>query len=228
MPETIERLKRTIKVGLLTAQTQIDRIQLRMRPSHAPVILFLGDSRAKAWPAPETVGPHIFLNRGVGFDTSRQVLQRLPIHVAPLCPQIVVVQAGINDCKELLLAPQKHAIIIEETLTTLRHIVEQVRATGAHVVLSTIFPVGNAPISGTKSFWGIDQPEAAMQVRNAVIQINQDLVALHPADVTIFDAAKLLQNAAGWLDTAYARDELHINAAGYQRLNQALGPLLQI
>ncbi|MEZ4714450.1 MAG: GDSL-type esterase/lipase family protein [Caldilineaceae bacterium] len=226
MSEKIERLKRAIKVGLLTGQTQVDRIRLRSRNGQPPLILFLGDSRAKAWPAPALSHPAIFLNRGVGFDTSRQVLQRLSAHVTPLRPQIVLLQAGINDCKALLLAPPNHAIMVQETLATLRQIAEQICEVGAHLVLTTIFPVA-APNTGSNAFWGANQPDAAARVRDAVAQINRGLMALNAADITIFDAAPLLQNTDGWLDPAYARDELHINTAGYQKLNQVLGPLLQ-
>ena len=226
MSEKVERLKRAIKVGLLTGQTHIDHIWLRARANRASIIVFLGDSRAKAWPSPSTVPQYIFRNCGVGFDTSRQVLERLSIHVAPIQPQVVLVQAGINNCKELLLAPPNHAIIVQETLTTLLQIADEVRAADSHVLLSTIFPVSNVTSLHSSAFWGADQPDAAHQVRSAVEQINRGLASLNAADVTIFDAAAILQNADGWLDPIYARDELHLNEAGYQRLNQSLGPVL--
>lgn len=227
MSEKIEQIKRSTKVGWLTAQTLVERMKMYTRAREVPLIVMLGDSRAKAWPAPSIPSQYLLFNRGVGFDTSDQVLQRLSAHVIPLRPHVVLLQAGVNDLKRLLLAPQNRAIIIEETLTSLIKIVKQVRTAGAHVILSTVFPVSNVDLQHANLFWGFSVADSAQVIRSALHEINSELLARRAAGVTHFDAATLLQSADGWLEPTYARDALHLNQAGYAMLNQSLGPVLQ-
>jgi len=62
-------------------------------------VVFFGDSRAYDWPAPSGLEGLEFVNRGIGNQTTAQVLGRFEAHIAPLHPQVVVLQVGINDLK---------------------------------------------------------------------------------------------------------------------------------
>ncbi len=50
-------------------------------------VVFFGDSRAYDWPAPSGLEGFEFVNRGIGNQTTAQVLSRFDAHVAPLPPQ---------------------------------------------------------------------------------------------------------------------------------------------
>jgi hypothetical protein len=69
-------------------------------------VVFYGDSRAAQWPSP-IVNGFWFVNRGIGSQTTAQVTSRFDEHIAPLEPDIIVLQVGINDLKTVTLFPQQ-------------------------------------------------------------------------------------------------------------------------
>jgi lysophospholipase L1-like esterase len=181
-----------------------------------PLVVFFGDSRTASWPAPSIPG-WAFENRGLGAQTTAQVLGRLEAHLGPLKPRVVIVQVGINDLKTLPLFPERSEAIIARCLGNLSAIIQGAEATGATVLVTTIFPVGEAPLI-RRPFWS----EA---VGEGVETVNASLRALATERVMVFDAYALLQRD-GQLRAEYAQDELHINAAGYAALNEGLIRLL--
>jgi len=181
------------------------------------VAVFLGDSRAASWPAPPVAGWQ-FINRGIGAQTTAQVLGRFEAHIPPLQPQIVILQAGINDLKTIPLFPERQAEITASTQANLSELVERLRGVGATVILTTIFPVGEVPLQ-RRPFW-------SGEVALAVNEVNEHLRSLAGPQVIIFDAYTILERG-GQLNPAYADDELHLNAAGYEVLNDELVRVLQ-
>jgi lysophospholipase L1-like esterase len=182
-----------------------------------PVVVFFGDSRARDWPAPAVRGFR-FVNRGVGGQTTAQVLGRLDAHVAPLSPQVVVVQAGINDLKAIPLFPHRRAEIVADCVANLRAVVRQAAAGGAVVVVATVFPPGD-PTLDRRLVWSPD-------VAAAVAEVNATLRTLDADRVVVFDAWAVLAEG-GRLRDGYGVDTLHLSARGYAALNDALAPLLK-
>lgn len=181
-----------------------------------PLAVFLGDSRAASWPAPQVNGWQ-FINRGIGAQTTAQVLGRFEAHVSPLQPNVLILQAGINDLKTIPLFPERQAEITANAKANLSELVERGQDGGATIILTTIFPVGEVPLQ-RRPFW-------SSQVALAVEEVNEYLRSLAGPQVLIFDAEAILaQN--GQLNPAYADDELHLNAAGYEALNDELVTLL--
>jgi hypothetical protein len=70
------------------------------------IAVFFGDSRAESWPPPNITGFE-FINRGIGAQTTAQVIQRFDLHTAPLQPDIIIIQVGINDLKTIRYFPNK-------------------------------------------------------------------------------------------------------------------------
>ncbi|MFK5922637.1 MAG: GDSL-type esterase/lipase family protein [Verrucomicrobiota bacterium] len=114
-------------------------------------LVFYGDSRAAQWPEPTWLEGRT-LNLGIGAQTTEQILGRFGYHLAPLSPRIVVLQAGINDLKTIPLFPDAEAQIIERCKENIGHIVSRSRDHGAHVIVTTIFPVGELPFE-RRPFW---------------------------------------------------------------------------
>lgn len=181
-------------------------------------LVFYGDSRAALWPAPAVTGWTV-INRGIGAQTTAQVALRFDQHLAPLRPDVVVLQAGINDLKTLPLFPERRDAIIAACLANLRGLIAQTQELGAVVVVTTIFPVGQPPPERW-IFWSDD-------IAQAVAAVNADLRALAGGRVLVLDAYALLAGADGLIRPQYSADELHLNAAGYESLNRALAELLQ-
>ena len=181
---------------------------------HSFSVLFYGDSRAANWPAPEADSSVVFLNRGIASQTTAQVKLRFQYDVAPIKPQRVILQVGINDLKTIPLFPERKAAIIATCEDNIRQIVLLTKALGATVILTTIFPVGNVPLERIP-FWSGD-------VQIAIDEVNDYIRTLAEEQVIIFDAYSVLADANGLMQSRYREDELHINTAGYDALNQAL------
>ncbi len=94
--------------------TQLDPMGLSDFPATPPTypekknrekrIVFFGDSRIAEWTQPK-ITEYELLNRGIGGQTSAQILMRYDAHVMPLAPDIILIQAGINDLKTIPLFP---------------------------------------------------------------------------------------------------------------------------
>lgn len=182
-------------------------------------VLFVGDSRAFQWPAPSAGAHFRFLNRGIGGQTSSQVQLRFAAHVSPLRPDVVIIQVGINDLKTIPLFPERRAAIVEECKRNLAQLVEQSRALGARVILTTIFPVGQVSLA-RRLVWS---PAVAAAVR----EVNDHLRTLTRDDVILFDSAAILADQQGNTRAEYQLDLLHLNGTGYAALNAQLLPVLQ-
>ncbi len=198
-------------LGLDTFSTELPR-------TDKPLVVFFGDSRAADWPPPQ-LDRFEFANRGIGAQTSTQTLLRFDAHVAPLLPDVVIVQVGINDLKTVALFPGQRQAIVEACLDNIRQIVERSTNLGAKVILTTVFPVDDVPLE-CRLFWSND-------VAAAVGEVNAALRALDSPGVLVFDAhAILVDHDTGLIQTRYAEDELHLNVAGYTALNAELRHVL--
>lgn len=180
--------------------------------------VFFGDSRAAQWPDPPGLAGLAFVNRGVGAQTSAQVRLRFDAHVRPLRPDIVIVQVGINDLKTIPLFPENRAGIVANCEEQLRQIVAASRDAGATVVLTTIFPSSEVPLE-RRLFWSSD-------VDAAVREVNAFISSLAAPDVLAFDAYALLAPGDA-VEQRYYENQLHLNEAGYARLNEGLPEALR-
>lgn len=181
-------------------------------PGEPRRVVFFGDSRAAAWPAPPLPGAQ-FVNRGVDGHSSAQALLRFDAHVAPLRPDVVVVQVGVNDLVALPLLREGRAEVVAGAGANIAAIVARARGLGAEVILTTVFPVGGG-------LW----PDRSVQ--EAIGALNAALVALEQPGVRVLDSAAVLAGGDGRVRPDYAEDELHLSPAGYAALNAALLPLL--
>jgi lysophospholipase L1-like esterase len=180
-------------------------------------VVLYGDSRAAQWPAPQANG-FVFVNRGIGAETSAQARQRFDAHVVPLRPQVVLIQVGINDLKTIPLFPERRGAIVDGCVDNIRRIVDKSTDLGAVVILTTIFPVGVVPVE-RMPFWSDDVPVA-------VDEVNAALRSWEGDTVIVLDAFALLADEQGVARSAYSEDLLHLTRAGYEVLNDALVPVL--
>lgn len=181
-------------------------------------MVFFGDSRAQDWPAPALAERFQVVNRGIGAQTSSQVALRFDAHVRPLQPDILIVQACVNDLKTVPLFPEQADEIIAACLHNLDTIVTEAREMGSQVILTTVFPVGEPPVQR----WLVWSDA----IRQAVETVNVSIRLMGGDDIIIFDTYALLVDEGGLLRRDLRRDELHLNAAGYALLNEELTALL--
>ncbi|WP_020394848.1 SGNH/GDSL hydrolase family protein [Thiolinea disciformis] len=181
-------------------------------------VVFFGDSRALGWPAPAAQGLE-FINRGIGDQTSTQVRYRVAAHLAPLKPDLVLLQLCVNDLKVIAQMPEQQAAIVQRCKENVTKIVQEVRASGSEVLLTTVFPVNKA----SWQYW-IRWSEA---VDVALQDVNHYIKSLAGEGVYVLDAYDVLEGEPNQTHPQFSRDLLHLNEVGYAQLNQALSEWLK-
>jgi len=188
-------------------------------PKNESPLVFFGDSRALMWKAPDGPMSYRIVNRGVGNQTTAQMLLRLDADMAELRPSIVVLEGGINDLKAIPEFPERRAQIVADCKANLTQIIEACRRAGARVVVVTVFEIGHV------SLWR--QPFWSKEVHEAVGEVNSYLRTLTRDGVVLFDANPVLTEGKDEVEPAYQVDYLHLSSAGYDALNRQLLPLLR-
>lgn len=181
--------------------------------------IFLGDSRAAQWVSPEIEG-FTFINRGIGNQTSAQVLLRYEEHVQTMQPDIVILQVCINDLKTIPLFPERKNKIITNCKVNLQGLVDKSLAINSKVILTTVFPTsGQVPLA-RQLVWSED-------VYHAINEVNSFIRDFQNENVIIFDAAGVLANPSGNIKPEYVHDLLHLNTTGYEALNRELEKVIK-
>ena len=190
-----------------------------LQGNNKPIVIFFGDSRAAQWIAPQT-DDFIFVNRGIGNQTSAQVLLRFEEHVKALHPDVVIVQVCINDLKTIPLFPERKDEIIGTCEANIKSILQKSLELNSTVILTTVFPTsGSVPLT-RQLVWSDD-------VYDGITEVNDFILNYHDDGVIIFDSAKILSNPEGNTKSEYVYDLLHLNASGYYALNMELIQILE-
>ena len=165
-----------------------------------PDVVFMGDSITQGWidkvPAFFTAGR---LDRGIGGQTTPQMLVRFRQDVIDLKPRAVHIMAGTND-----IAGNTGPISAEETQGFIASMAELARAHGIKVILASIPPAARFP-------WrpGL---ETVQKIRALNTWI-RDYAARTGA--TYADYTAVLADPAGGMKPGLAYDGVHPTAAGY-------------
>ena len=105
-------------------------------------VIFFGNSITEGWinQDPEFFKSHNYINRGIGGQTTPQMLVRFREDVVNLHPQVVIVLAGINDIAQNT-GPSK----IENVAGNIISMAEIAKANGIKVILCTVLPASGFP-----------------------------------------------------------------------------------
>jgi lysophospholipase L1-like esterase len=188
------------------------------QPGARPVLVLFGDSRAAMWPTPGALSAYTVVNRGIGYQTTAQIAQRIDADVAPLRPAVVVLEAGVNDLKTIAELPERRAQVVADCEANLRSIVQRCKAVAGAVVVVSIFDIGDVPI-WRRPFWSDD-------IQAAVREVNAFLPTLAGDGVVLLEAGAVLDDRRGRIAPAFQFDFLHLDPAGYAALDTKLVPLV--
>lgn len=188
-----------------------------LRPGETRIVFF-GDSRIAHWKPLPSLPNCQMLNRGVSGETTSQAILRLDRDVIALKPSIVVVQVGINDLKAIGVLPGRIDEIVSSCSENLKTIVQRAVASDIHVVILTIFRPGPVGLR-RKPVW-------SDEIGLAVERVNGMIGVLSGQGVTVFDCDPVLV-VGNRIKPEYARDGLHLTAAGYEKLNESVRPVLE-
>ena len=100
-------------------------------------VVFMGNSITEGWPNkdPEFFKNPNYINRGIGGQTTPQMLLRFRADVIDLQPKVVVILAGTND-----IAGNTGPMTLEEIRDNIISMSELATASGIEVVISSVLP----------------------------------------------------------------------------------------
>ncbi len=174
-------------------------------------VVFLGDSITDAWGKSSAYKEHFDkyspLNLGITREYTQNLLWRIE-HGAldGLAPDAVVIMIGVNNLGGGFTA--------EQTASGVRAVVAAVRSRlpKTPVLLLAILPAN-------------ENPDSAL--RKKIVETNRLIAALaQPGSVIVEDVGAVLVEPDGKLSRSILRDFLHPTDVGYDRLSQAVAPLL--
>jgi lysophospholipase L1-like esterase len=168
-------------------------------------VVFFGDSITDIWHLDEYFPGKPYVNRGIGGQTTPQMLVRFRQDVINLQPKVVVILAGTND-----IAGNSGPMRLEDIEADYASLAELARANHVRVVFSSVLPVHNyTPKS--QDFFAQRSPEKILELNRWL----KNYVAEH-ADCIYLDYFSAMVDEKGLMKKDIADDGLHPNAAGFK------------
>jgi lysophospholipase L1-like esterase len=174
-------------------------------------VIFFGDSITDIWKLEEYFPGKAYINRGIGGQTTPQMLVRFRQDVIDLQPKVVVILAGTND-----IAGNTGPMRLKDIEANYSSMAELARAHGIHVVFSSILPVHNYTPKSQDLF--------AQRSPEKILDLNRWLKVYCAANGHVYlDYFSAMVDDKGLLKRDLADDGLHPSVAGYK----LMAPLAQ-
>jgi lysophospholipase L1-like esterase len=166
-------------------------------------VVFMGDSITDMWHLAEYFPGKPYINRGIGGQTTPQMLIRFRPEVIDLQAKVVVILGGTND-----IAGNTGPMPLEDTEANYASMAELARVHGVRVVLSSVLPI-NDYTPRAESLFLQRSPEK-------ILELNRWLKDYCAKNGCVYlDYFSAMVDDKGFLKRDLAEDGLHPNPAGY-------------
>jgi acyl-CoA thioesterase I len=162
-------------------------------------VVFMGDSITQGWKLDQSFPGKPYINRGIGGQTTPQMVVRFRQDVIDLKPKVVVILAGIND-----IAGNTGPMTLDQTEGNIASMAELASANGIRVVLCSVLPAYDFPWSPGLT------PAPKVVAVNAWMK--QYAAEKHHIYVDYYSATV---DERGGLPSALSKDGVHPLPAGY-------------
>jgi lysophospholipase L1-like esterase len=174
-------------------------------------VVFLGDSITEGWVQKR---PAFFkpgrVNRGIGGQTTAQMVLRMLQDVVQLRPRFVHIMAGTND-----IAGNTGPMTVAQSIDNFRAMITLAQANGIDVLLASVPPAASFP-------W-----RPGLETVRPIRELNdwaKGYARQHR--LTFVDHTAALADERGAMKPGMAYDGVHPTEAGYDAMAGVLGPLL--
>jgi lysophospholipase L1-like esterase len=170
-------------------------------------VVFMGDSITDGWKLADYFPGKPYVNRGIGGQTTPQMLIRFRPDVIALKPQVVVILAGTND-----LAGNTGPMTLQATEDNLASMTELARMNGIRVVVASVLPVSDYG----KNREGKLVNRTAQRPPEQIKALNEWIKKYAAQnDLTYLDYFSAMVDEKGFLKEELSGDGLHPNEKGY-------------
>jgi lysophospholipase L1-like esterase len=212
--------------------------ELKRQPVPPGRVVFMGDSITDLWRLEEYFPGQPYVTRGLGGQTTPQMLARMYPDVVELKPAAMVLLAGIND-----IARNTGPSTAEMIQHNIMAMSDLARHNGIKVLLCSILPVSDYPFLAQERAGG-PPPAARAGAPGRGPMVRMRMTTSHPpADILKLNAwmkeyaqrinamyvdyFSALVDERGWLKEGLANDGLHPNADGYKIMAQIISAAIQ-
>jgi lysophospholipase L1-like esterase len=184
----------------------------KLLASRAPVdVVFMGDSITEGWmdkrPAFFTGGR---IDRGIGGQTTPQMVLRMMSDVVALHPRAVHIMGGTND-----IAGNTGPMTPAMSENNVRAMTDIAQRHGIKVLIASVPPAGRFP-------WA---PQ--IETRSAIAELNRRLERVaHETGAVWVDYHPVLDDGTGAMKPGLAVDGVHPTEAGYDAMATVIDPIL--
>lgn len=171
-------------------------------------VVFIGNSITEGWVnlRPEFFTANNYIGRGIGGQTSPQLLLRFRQDVINLKPTAVVINIGTND-----IAENTGKYNPQFTLDCIQSMAEMAKCNGIQVILSSVLPAGHFG-------WRQEIKDAPQKID----ALNQEIKAYADANgFAYIDYNSAMRDENGALISSYGNDSVHPNENGYEVMEKA-------
>jgi len=176
---------------------------LALAPGESRVVFF-GDSITDGWRLADYFPAKPYINRGIGGQTTPQMLVRFRQDVIDLGPKAVVILAGTND-----VAGNTGPMTLQDIEANYASMAELAHAHRIPVVFSSVLPVHNYTPRSQDFF--------ATRPMEKIRELNRWLRDYCAANGHVYlDYFSAMLDDKGLLKRELSEDGLHPNAAGYK------------
>ncbi|MCE2612035.1 SGNH/GDSL hydrolase family protein [Flavobacteriaceae bacterium D16] len=176
--------------------------RLKMPAKGEKRVVFIGNSITIGWLShyPDYFEGKPYINRGIGGQTSSQMLLRFRQDVIHLNPAVVVILAGIND-----IAQNTGPISLEDIMENLRCMTELALHHDIRVILASVTPAADFN-------WrpGLE-PDQKIPKLNSMIKAYAEKTG-----ITYLDYFSAMSDGKNGLKKHLGSDGVHPNKTGYQ------------
>jgi lysophospholipase L1-like esterase len=174
-------------------------------------VVFVGDSITDSWHLDKSFPGKPYVNRGIGGQTTPQMLIRFRPDVIDLNPKVVVILAGTND-----IAGNTGPMTLGEIEANLATMTELAHLHGIRVVLSSVTPVSDYT-ERSKKYFPLRPPDQILEINRWI----KDYAARN--NCIYLDYFSAMVDDKGLLQRDLSEDGLHPNDKGFA----VMAPLAQ-
>lgn len=172
-------------------------------------VVFMGNSITEGWKnqRPEFFTTNGYIGRGIGGQTSAQMLVRFRRDVIDLKPKAVVILAGTND-----IAQNQGYISQENILGNIQSMVELAQHHNIKVYLCSVLPA-----------YEFGWRKEIQNVSNQIVQLNTLIRSYAESKgIPYVDYHSALKDGRNGLSAEHAKDGVHPTAAAYEIMEATL------
>ena len=180
-----------------------DNVRVKAEPQSARRVVFMGNSITDNWAAmhPQFFKDNGFVGRGIGGQTSYQMLLRFTQDVIDLKPAAVVINCGTND-----IALNNHPYVEDRTFENIEAMVTLAKAHKIAVILTSVLPAEGFS-------WRPEVTDAPDKIVKLNARIKEYARKKHCQYVDYYSA--LVYGEGRQLNPQLRKDIAHPNSEGY-------------